>query len=275
MEDVYFVYAMSGEGARLEELLEEKYGEPSKTYLAKPLNYLENHKVNECFTQDYWENPYDDYVEISVLELDCKKRFSRYVSKLENYAKFDFYFYESSKTRMGLNIPIRRINNYCSKDKNIRTIHSNVGNENAKIVSDFIKRKGFDRVINMGLSGALMPELKLGDKIFSKTSLYYDGVNVHKTSIKTKPCVNECIKGITGTAPFFLEPANKKVFYEGTKALCVDVESAVLASELEGDVEIYRIISDPLSNGSNYFKENIEKSINYLNKVAEEVVGSL
>ncbi|PIU61309.1 hypothetical protein COX58_02825 [archaeon CG_4_10_14_0_2_um_filter_Archaea_38_6] len=250
MNNTCFVYAMDCEGKRLNELLEEEYNKSVKQYLITDLTNIYNVKESDVLREESSKIGKYDIKEFIKLEYDKE------------------YFYA----------PVYTLNKFRKGDKLVYTLESQVRIDNAVRASRILNSLRVNNFINIGLSGALQEDLGIGDVICSNKSMYKEiNSDVFKTINVKKPKIvlGDYLVCPTGTTDWFCEVEEKKNFRKITGAYSIDVESAVIASNLRGNIELYRVISDELNDSQKNFCDNISSSVKFLDKFVEELIENL
>ncbi len=238
-----FVHAMDCEGKKLNELLTEEYNSSEKLSLVitrKGVVSINPKSVNHKIAyKNLGKNLVWDYMMVG-----------------ERNDSFP--------------VPVYSMNKYSDDVFTLKTMNTLYNAYNA---AEILKSFDFDEIINVGVSGALEENLKIGDVIFSNKS-YYKPVDsdTYKMIIvkKEDEVMNESFICPTVTVDYFCSSEKKPVLGKMTGAYAVDCESAIIAS-VGGS--IYRMISDEISHDKEDFQKNLPKVMEEYDDFIERLIS--
>ena len=167
----------------------------------------------------------------------------------------------------------KQLSGYIDK-KRIFILKTGVGYQKAKqAIQCFLKDNKIDIVINVGIAGAINPDLSIGDLILCKSIIHEnnpaqilttDKINTNKLQQK---CRQMDIPFNAGCAINVLKPLGndqqRKLFYNNYHADIVDMESFVFIEEcVQNKIPFVAIktISDKADNNINFFKDMFDSN---------------
>ncbi len=242
--------AMSCELEKIREIYRDKMGEPEVAYILN-LNG-----------------------EIAKVEPNFVKETKHRLEALKDKS-LSYYFVP----RPGIVFPVYRLEKY---DDEHYIFHTNVRNNNARLSSRILEVIGFDKYVNIGLSGALKEFEKEGDIVVPEKVTYFEfnqdmGVIVKEGDIiDLSPIeIEDSIRGVEITSNIFLNQREKQYFNQSSyNWIGVDMETYFLAKRIP-KMTLIRMISDGLDKGGNYFLLNIDQIVADYNKKIESLESTL
>ena len=184
--------------------------------------------------------------------------------------------------------------------KDIVLVKCGIGKVNAAVVTQFlITGYGVEAVINLGMAGAVVESLDIGDTVISKDLVYHD---VMATAFGYKPgqipgmdtfsFVAESkfteiaekfqgtVSGRIATGDQFVESAGRRTFIKDTfGALCVEMEGAAIAHTCylnKIPFIVIRAVSDRASGDAfDEFKKNMDVAVRNSTDIAERIIKDI